>query len=102
MPAQDPRVDAKGLAHDPHLVLEQRVEGFDNLQFHFLWKASHIMVRFNRRRRTLNRYRLDDVGIDRALTQPFYIPDLVRLFVKHFDKSPSNGLALGFRLRKAP
>ncbi len=58
------------LAAEPaHLVLEQLAQRLDELHVHPLGETAHVVVALDRRRRTLERDRLDHVRVERPLRQ---------------------------------
>src|SRR5207302_9742988 len=84
-------------AEGAHLVLEQLAQGLDQLQFHAGRQAPDIVMRFDRNRgATARAYRLDHVGVERALREELDIADLVRLFVKDVDEGGADRFALFF------
>ena len=80
-------------AYTAHLVLEKQSERLDDLQIHFFGQASHVMVRLDRGRRTVDGRRLDHVGIDRPLSEPAHVGQLLRLGVEYLDEVPPDDLA---------
>ena len=58
------------LADLAHLVLEQLAQRLDQLEPHVRGQPADVVVRLDRRRRALERHRLDHVRIERALGEP--------------------------------
>ena len=79
-------------AHASHLILEEQTQRLDELQLHLLRQAAHVVMTLDHRAR--DGERLDDVRIDRALTEPAYVVQLVRLLVEDVDEAPADDLTL--------
>src|SRR5439155_14856966 len=95
---------AQLLANPANLVLKEVPQRLDQGERHLLRQSTHVMVRFNRRRRPLYGNRLDYVRIEGSLHQ---VPDLaVRLtrlellsfFGKDSDELPADTFALFLRV----
>ena len=80
--------------HTTHLVLKQPLQRFTELQVHLLGQTAHIMVTLDHLTRDIQR--LDTVGIDRTLSQPFGIRDLLRLGIENLHEITTNNLAFLF------
>ena len=59
------------------------------------------MVRFDRRRRAVDRDRFDHVGIDRSLGEPLHVGQFLRLGVEYFDEIAADNLPFLFRVGHA-
>ena len=79
-----------------HLILEKQAKRLDDFEIHFFGQSADVVVRFDRGRRSVYRCRLDDIGVDRPLSQPFYIGELHRFAVEYFDEVAADDLALLF------
>ena len=75
------------LSDHAHLVLEQELDGFHQFESEFLRKASDIMM-------GLDSVALEDVGIDRSLTEELDALDLPRLLLEDGDELGADDLPL--------
>src|SRR5205823_72400 len=83
-------------AEPAHLVLEQLAQRLDELETHPLGEAAHVVVRLDDLRLAgAGAGGLDDVGIDRALSEELDAFETLRLLVEDLDESPADHLALG-------
>ena len=78
--------------HATYLVLEQPLQGLAQLQVHLLRQSSHVMVALDDLTRDVQR--LDTVGIDGALCQPFGIGNLLGFGIEHLDEVATYNLTL--------
>src|SRR5690606_18304768 len=86
---------AEFLAEYADFVLEELAQRLDQLHFHALGQATHIVMRFDRDRRTAGeRNAFDHVRVERALHQEVGAAELLGFFLEHFDEEAANGLAL--------
>jgi hypothetical protein len=89
----------------PHLVLEELAQRLDELQVHALGQAADVVVALDRGRGALDRHRLDDVGVQRALREEAHVAALstrlLRGILEHFDEHASDDLSLLLRVRDA-
>ena len=77
-----------------HLILEEEAKGFDKTELHTLGKPTDIVVALDDR--TRNAEGLDDVGINRPLTKPLNVLELVSFFVENLDEATTDDLTLLF------
>ena len=82
-----------------HLVLEQPFQRLAELQVHLLGQTAHVVVALDNLARDVQR--LDTVGVDSALRQPFRVGNLLRLGVKDLHEVATDNLALLLRLANA-
>ena len=82
--------------HTAHLILKQPLQGFTELQMHLLGQSTHIMVTLDHLTRDIQR--LDTVGINRALCQPFGIGNLLGLSIENLHEITTNNFALLLRI----
>src|SRR5205085_11186619 len=93
----EPVGQAQLAAEGAHLVLEQLAQGLYQLQFHAGRQAADIVMRLDRDGGAAARaYRLDHIGVERALREELDIADLVRLFVEDVDEGGADRFALFF------
>ena len=70
-----------------HLVLEQFTQRLEQLQMQRFRKTADVVMRLDvLRLARLGARRFDDVGIDRALREPFHVLELRRLALEHVDE----------------
>src|SRR3990170_6820024 len=79
----------------PHLVLEQLPERLHEPELHPGRQPAHVVVGLDGRRRPLEGYRFDHVGIEGALGQPRDVPEPPRLFLEDRDVLGPDSLPLG-------
>src|SRR5579859_1722748 len=78
-----------------HLILEQLAQRLQQLEVERFRQAAHVVVRLDGLRLLgLGARGLDDVGIDRALGEPFGIPDLAGFALEDVHKMLADDLAL--------
>ena len=82
------------LAHDSDLVLEQQLDGLDQLELQILGQTAHVVVR-------LDAVGFEDIGIDGALCEELDAVELARFFLKDADELGADDLALLFGLGDA-
>ena len=82
-----------------YLVLEQPLQGLAQLQVHLLRQSTHVVVTLDDLTRDVER--LNAVGIDGALGQPFSIGNLTSLCIEHLDEVATNNLTLLLRVGNA-
>ena len=75
-----------------HLVLKQPLQGLTQLQMHLLRQTAYIMMALDHLAGDVQR--LDTVGIDRALSQPFGIGNLLGLGIEYLDEVATDDLSL--------
>ena len=90
---------AQRLAHSAHLILEQLSQMLDQFKLQIFGQTAYIVVRLD----VLGRLgtALQNVGINRTLTQERNIIQLARLFFKHADEFRTDDLALLLRIGDA-
>ncbi|KAI3482194.1 hypothetical protein L1887_55164 [Cichorium endivia] len=119
MPAHQMRRNAQQTPKRTHLVLEQLAQRLDQLELHVLQQTTDVVVRLDRRRRTLERDALDHVRIQRALEEVLELAlgllrlacrerrrllvlglllQLGHLGLKHVDEGVADDLALLLRV----
>ena len=72
-------------AYGAYLILEEKTQRLTELKIHLLGQTTYVVMALDGR--AGDRERLDTVGIDGALGEPFHILYLVGLAVKHVDES---------------
>ena len=86
-------------------VLEQVFQRLDQLELHLRRQAAHVVMRLDDLRGPAHRTRLDYVGIQRALHQPFDLAlgllDAEGFLLEHFDEFIADDLALLLRVTDA-
>ena len=75
-----------------HFVFEKQAERFAQFQVHFIGKSAHVVVRFYHS--SGDGKRLNYIGINSALCQPFHVFYLMSLFIKYIDKAFADDFAL--------
>ena len=81
-------------AYATHFVLEQPLQGFAELEVHLLGQTAHVVVALDDLARDVER--LDAVGIDGALSEPFGVGNLLGLGIEHFDEVATDDLTFLF------
>jgi hypothetical protein len=56
------------------------------------------MVRFDRGRRPFDRNRFNDIRVNGALPEPFYVFNEMSFLIKNINERFTDGLAFGFRV----
>ena len=82
-----------------YLILEEETKGFDKTELHALGEPTYIVVALDDRTRDAEG--LDDVGINRPLTKPLNVLELVSFFVEDLDEATADDLTLLFGIRDA-
>ena len=85
-------------SYTANLIFKQQSQGFAQFQVHFFRKSTYIMM-------TLDyssgiRKRLDAVWIDRSLSQPFHIFNLMSLFIEYINETLTYNLTLLIRWKE--
>ena len=94
--AADERLGQAELAAErAHLVLEQLAQRLDQGELHALGQAADVVVRLDGDARALERDRLDDVGIERALGEKIGPAEPLGLALEDVDEGAADDLALG-------
>ncbi len=81
-----------------HLVFEEETERFDELESESLGQSAHVVVSLDHRRRPLDRDRLDDVRIERALGQVVDVAMLRGLVFEDLDEHATDNPPLLLRI----
>ena len=87
------------MAHATHLILEQPLQRFAELQLHIFGKSAHVVVALDGH--AGDAQALDAVGIYGALCQPFRIGNLLCLGVEHLNEVAADNLTLLLRVGHA-
>ena len=90
---------AEFAAHVAHFVFKEQTERLAEFEVHFLGEASHIVVAFDDG--AGDRERLNAVGVDSSLGEPFHIFYFMGFFVEDIDEALADNLAFAFRLGDA-
>src|SRR5207248_3314116 len=88
--------NGKHCADFPHLVLEELAQRLDERQMHSFGQATDVVMAFDRRRRALEGYGFDDVGIERALREKRHIRYRPRLLLENLDERHTDDFSLTF------
>src|SRR5207247_9793808 len=70
LPPHDGRRKAQQFAHAANLVLEELAERLDQLELHLRGQPADVVMSLDGRRRPFERQGLDDVRVERSLSQP--------------------------------
>ena len=93
--------DAEGTADAAHLILEEEAQGLDDAEVHLLGESADVVVRLDGGGGSVDRYALDDVGIDCALREPARSLDLLCLLVEDLDEVAAYDLTLALGIGDA-
>ena len=82
--------------HTTYLILKQPLQRLTKLQVHLLRESTDIMMALDHLTRDIKR--LNAVGIDGSLCEPFGIGNLLGLGIKHLHKVATDNLTFLFRI----
>ena len=95
----------KVAADAPDFIFEEVAQGLDQLELHPQRQSAHVVVALDGLAGTFDARRLDNVGIERALHQPFHAAGFFRnargLVVEDGDELRANALAFGLGINNA-
>ena len=94
MAPEEVGADAEGTAYAAHLILEEETQGLDDAEVHLLGESADVVMRLDGGGRSVDRYALDDVGIDCALGEPARSLYLLCLLVEDLYEVAAYDLAL--------
>ena len=91
--------NAQLTAYSTYFVLEEPLQRFAQLEVHFLGQTAYIVMTLDDFSRNVQAF--DSVRINRALSQPLCVCNLLCLSVEDFDEVSSDDFALLLRLSHA-
>src|SRR6185437_473070 len=102
MPLQQVVRDTQLGPHSSNLVFEKEPQRLYQLEVHRRRQPADIVMGFDRYGWAMYTHALDDIGIDRTLSQQFYAGDFFCFLLEYFDKKPADGFpfCLGVRLAR--
>src|SRR6185503_4786558 len=98
MTLEDHFGNAEIAADRAHFVFEKFTQRLDQLEMHLFGQSADVVMCLDRDRRSTKTDRLDNVGVESALNEPFDVTDVVSFSLKDINEFCADRFSFLFRI----